>query len=80
MVWTESRINPNCAQKLLELLKTLSFRRGGDARLREAERLLLDTKPTMLDAGAGLLAELILHELKDAKADCVGGIELGAVQ
>ena len=67
--------------KLFELLKTLSFRRGRVtlASGRQSD-FYFDTKPTMLDAvGAGLLAELILQELKDVKADCVGGIELGAV-
>jgi len=34
----------------------------------------------MLDPeGAALLAELILQELQEVKADCVGGIEMGAV-
>src|SRR4026209_1820697 len=29
--------------------------------------------------GAGLLAALIVDEIKDVKADCVGGLEMGAV-
>ena len=34
----------------------------------------------MLDPdGAALLSELILRELADVEADCVGGIEMGAV-
>jgi len=34
----------------------------------------------MLDPdGAGLLAELILQELQGVKADCIGGLEMGAV-
>ncbi|HCL62135.1 MAG TPA: orotate phosphoribosyltransferase, partial [Rhizobiales bacterium] len=34
----------------------------------------------MLDPdGAGLMAELILQELQGVKADCIGGLEMGAV-
>jgi orotate phosphoribosyltransferase len=37
-------------------------------------------KPAMLDPdGAGLMAELILQEIQYVKADCVGGLEMGAV-
>jgi orotate phosphoribosyltransferase len=39
-----------------------------------------DMKPAMLDPdGAALLADLILHELEGVSADCVGGLEMGAV-
>jgi orotate phosphoribosyltransferase len=37
-------------------------------------------KPAMLDPdGAELLSDLILHELDGVKADCIGGLEMGAV-
>ena len=67
--------------RLFDLLKTLSFRRGQVtlASGRQSD-YYFDTKPTMLDPdGAGLLAELILQELEGVDADCVGGIEMGAV-
>ena len=56
--------------KLFELLKTLSFRRGRVtlASGRQSD-YYFDTKPTMLDAvGSRLLAELILQELKQLRA------------
>lgn len=68
-------------KRLFNLLKVLSFRRGAVtlASGRKSD-FYFDTKPTMLDPeGAGLLAELILNELEGVKADCVGGIEMGAV-
>jgi orotate phosphoribosyltransferase len=67
--------------RLFELLKTRSFRRGRVvlASGRESD-YYFDTKPTMLHPeGAALLAELILHELQGVEADCVGGLEMGAV-
>ena len=39
-----------------------------------------DMKPAMLDPdGARLMAELILQQIQDVKADCIGGLEMGAV-
>jgi orotate phosphoribosyltransferase len=67
--------------RLFDILKERSFRRGRVilASGRESD-YYFDTKPTMLHPeGASLLAELILHELGGVKADCVGGIEMGAV-
>ncbi len=68
-------------QRLFDLLKERSFRRGRVvlASGRESD-YYFDTKPTMLHPeGAALLAELILHEIAEVQADCVGGIEMGAV-
>lgn len=68
-------------KRVFDLLKERSFRRGRVvlASGRESD-YYFDTKPTMLHPeGAALLAALILHELKEVKADCVGGLEMGAV-
>jgi len=67
--------------KLFALLKERAFRRGRVvlASGRESD-FYFDMKPAMLDPeGAGLLAELILQEIQGIKADCIGGIEMGAV-
>ena len=67
--------------KLFELLKVRSFRRGRIvlASGRESD-FYFDMKPAMLDPeGAALLAELIMHALDGVQADCVGGLEMGAV-
>jgi orotate phosphoribosyltransferase len=67
--------------KLFALLKEKAFRRGRVvlASGRESD-FYFDMKPAMLDPdGASLMAELILDEIRDVKADCVGGLEMGAV-
>jgi orotate phosphoribosyltransferase len=67
--------------KLFALLKERAFRRGRVvlASGRESD-FYFDMKPAMLDPdGAALMAELILQEIQDVKADCVGGLEMGAV-
>jgi orotate phosphoribosyltransferase len=67
--------------KLFMLLKERAFRRGKIilASGRESD-FYFDMKPAMLDPdGASLLAELILQELQGVQADCVGGLEMGAV-
>jgi orotate phosphoribosyltransferase len=67
--------------RLFMLLKLRAFKRGRVvlASGRESD-YYFDMKPAMLDPdGAGLLAELILQELQDVDADCIGGIEMGAV-
>jgi len=66
---------------LFDLLNEHSFRRGRVvlASGRESD-FYFDMKPTMLHPeGAGLLADLILEKLSDVNADCVGGLEMGAV-
>jgi orotate phosphoribosyltransferase len=67
--------------KLFNILKKKSFKRGQVklASGRESD-FYFDMKPVMLDPeGAGLLAELILHELQGTKADCIGGLSMGAI-
>ncbi|HAH65840.1 MAG TPA: orotate phosphoribosyltransferase [Rhizobiales bacterium] len=67
--------------KLFALLKESAFMRGRIvlASGRESD-FYFDMKPAMLDPdGAGLMAELILQELQGVKADCIGGLEMGAV-
>jgi orotate phosphoribosyltransferase len=67
--------------KLFALLKEKAFRRGRVtlASGRESD-FYFDMKPAMLDPdGAALMSELILQQVQDVKADCVGGIEMGAV-
>ena len=67
--------------QLFEILKVRAFRRGRIvlASGRESD-FYFDMKPAMLDPeGAALLAELIMHALDGVEADCVGGLEMGAV-
>jgi orotate phosphoribosyltransferase len=73
--------DPLARQKLFAILKEKAFRRGRItlASGRESD-FYFDMKPAMLDPeGAALMAELILQEIQDVKADCVGGLEMGAV-
>lgn len=67
--------------RLFDILKQRAFRRGRIVLASGKESdYYFDMKPAMLDPeGAGLLAELILQELQGVEADCVGGIEMGAV-
>jgi len=67
--------------RLFDILKQRAFRRGRIVLASGKESdYYFDMKPAMLDPeGAALLAELILQELQEVKADCVGGIEMGAV-
>jgi orotate phosphoribosyltransferase len=67
--------------RLFALLKEKAFRRGRVvlASGRESD-FYFDMKPAMLDPdGAALMAEIILQQLQDVRADCVGGLEMGAV-
>jgi len=67
--------------RLFELINERSFKKGRFILASGKESAYyFDSKPTMLHPeGAALLAELILQELKDVEADCVGGLEMGAV-
>jgi orotate phosphoribosyltransferase len=72
---------PELRNKLFMLLKERAFRRGKVvlASGRESD-FYFDMKPAMLDPdGAALLSDLILQELEGVDADCVGGLEMGAV-
>ena len=68
-------------KRLAELIKERSFRRGNFTLASgKQSSYYFDSKPTMLHPeGASLLAELIADEIKDVKADCVGGLEMGAI-
>lgn len=67
--------------KLFDLLKEKAFKRGRVvlASGRDSD-YYFDMKPVMLDPdGASLMAELILQQLQGVNADCIGGLEMGAV-
>ena len=67
--------------RLFLLLKERAFRRGRVvlASGRESD-FYFDMKPAMLDPdGVALMVELILRQIHGVKADCVGGLEMGAV-
>lgn len=67
--------------KLFALLKEKAFRRGRVvlASGRESD-FYFDMKPAMLDPdGATLISEMIIQYIQDVKADCIGGLEMGAV-
>ena len=68
-------------RRLFDLIKERSFRRGRFTLASGKESTYyFDSKPTMLHPeGASLLAELIVRELDGIEADCVGGLEMGAV-
>jgi len=68
-------------QRLFELIKERSFRRGNFTLASgKQSSYYFDSKPTMLHPeGATLLAQLIFDAIKDVNADCVGGLEMGAV-
>jgi len=67
--------------RLFDLIKERSFKKGRFILASGKESAYyFDSKPTMLHPeGASLLAELILGELQGVLADCVGGLEMGAV-
>jgi orotate phosphoribosyltransferase len=67
--------------ELFALLKEKAFKRGRVTLASGKESdYYFDMKPAMLDPdGAALMAELILQQLQGVSADCVGGLEMGAV-
>ena len=78
---TERDTAAESRNRLFALLKERAFRRGRVvlASGRESD-FYFDMKPAMLDPdGAALMSELILQQIQDVKADCVGGLEMGAV-
>ena len=67
--------------KLFHLLKEKAFKRElvTLASGRKSD-FYFDMKPAMLDPkGATWMAELVMHELQGIKADCIGGLVMGAV-
>jgi orotate phosphoribosyltransferase len=78
---TERDRTAESRNRLFALLKERAFRRGRVvlASGRESD-FYFDMKPAMLDPdGAALMSELILQQIQGIKADCVGGLEMGAV-
>jgi orotate phosphoribosyltransferase len=68
-------------QRLFEIIRTKSFVRGHVvlASGKESDHYF-DMKPSMFDPeGAEILAELIFERVDTIAADCVGGLEMGAV-
>ncbi|MGB6347133.1 MAG: orotate phosphoribosyltransferase [Methyloceanibacter sp.] len=78
---TQARRRLELRNRLFDLIREQSFRRGRFTLASGKESIYyFDSKPTMLNPeGAAILAELILIELDGVKADCVGGLEMGAV-
>ncbi len=76
-----AKSNQDLRERLADLIKERSFRRGNFTLASgKQSSYYFDSKPTMLHPeGAALLAELIVQELGDIEADCVGGLEMGAV-
>jgi orotate phosphoribosyltransferase len=67
--------------RLKTLIKELSFRRGSVKLASGKEsNFYFDMKPAMLHHEAvGLMAELVLDQIRPLNADAIGGIEMGAV-
>jgi orotate phosphoribosyltransferase len=77
-----NRPNPaELRQRLFALIQERSFKKGHFILASgKASTYYFDSKPTMLHPeGAALLAELMYQEVQGVTADCVGGLELGAV-
>ena len=77
----ENAANFERRNKLFMLLRERAFKRGRVVLASGKESdYYFDMKPAMLDPdGAGLMADIILHELQGVTADAVGGLEMGAV-
>ena len=68
--------------RLVEIIKARSFSTGGAIKLvsGRTSSFYFNMKPTMLDPeGAALIGELVLDAIEDLRADCIGGLEMGAV-
>jgi orotate phosphoribosyltransferase len=67
--------------RAFDLIRRKSFQRGKFVLTSGRESTFyLDMKPSMFDPeGANLLSELILERIAPLGADCVGGLEMGAV-
>lgn len=69
-------------RRLFEIIREKSFSRGPEITLASGRKsnFYFNMKPTMLDGeAANLIAEMLLERLKEARADLVGGLEMGAV-
>lgn len=68
--------------RLIEIVRQRSFSTGGEVKLvsGRSSTYYFNMKPTMLDPeGAYLIGTLLLAELKDSRAELIGGLEMGAV-
>ncbi|WP_143957862.1 orotate phosphoribosyltransferase [Rhodoligotrophos appendicifer] len=68
--------------RLMEIIRERSFKDNVEITLASGRKsnFYFNMKPTMLHPeGAGLLAELVLDALVEAKPDFIGGLEMGAV-
>lgn len=68
--------------RLVKIVTQRSFQEGPEMKLASGKTstFYFNMKPTMLHPeGAALIAELMLDAIGDAKADLVGGLEMGAV-
>jgi orotate phosphoribosyltransferase len=69
-------------RRLIEIVKARSFSTGGETKLvsGRSTSYYFNMKPSMLHPEGGhLIATLILAALEGGKADCIGGLEMGAV-
>ena len=69
-------------QELIAIIKRRSLRTGQEFTLASGRKstVYVNLKPTMLDPeGARLIGAALASEAAALKADCVGGLEMGAV-
>ena len=68
--------------RLLDIIRRRSFRQAGEFRLvsGRTSTIYFNLKPTMLDPdGARLIGAAMAERAAELGADCVGGLEMGAV-
>jgi orotate phosphoribosyltransferase len=73
---------PEARNALIALVRERSFQTGPEMKLASGRTstIYFNMKPTMMHPeGARLIATLMLDALADAKADFIGGLEMGAV-
>ena len=69
-------------QRLLSIISRASLLQGREFRLTSgrSSNFFIDLKKTVLDPeGASLLADLLFDKIKTEDADCIGGMETGAI-
>lgn len=69
-------------QRLYDIIRRRSFRQGGSFTLASGRTstIYFNLKPTMLDAeGARLIGAAVAGKAAGLGADCIGGLEMGAV-
>jgi orotate phosphoribosyltransferase len=73
---------PAKRQKLLGIIRRRSLLQDRDFVLASgrSSNFFFDMKRTVLDPeGAGLVADLLFHRIRDEEVDAVGGLETGAI-